>query len=63
VYCPDPLYTDEARAAKMQGTVTLEVLVSADGRAAQVHITKGIGMGLEERSLQTVRGWHFKSSP
>lgn len=27
--------------------------------AAQVHVTKGIGMGLDERSLQTVRGWRF----
>jgi periplasmic protein TonB len=59
VYCPDPQYTDEARASKVQGSVTLEVLVAADGRAAQVHLTKGIGMGLDERSLQTVRGWRF----
>jgi periplasmic protein TonB len=58
-YCPDPMYTDEAREAKVQGIVTLEVLVGADGRAAQIHVTKGIGMGLEERTLQAVRGWHF----
>jgi TonB family protein len=59
VYCPNPQYTDEARASKVQGSVTLEVLVAADGRAAQVHLTKGIGMSLDERSLQTVRGWRF----
>jgi len=59
VYCPNPQYTDEARASKVQGSVTLEVLVAADGRAAQVHLTKGIGMGLDERSLQMVRGWRF----
>jgi TonB family protein len=59
VYCPNPQYTDEARASKVQGSVTLEVLVTADGHAAQVHLTKGIGMGLDERSLQTVRGWRF----
>jgi periplasmic protein TonB len=59
VYCPDPQYTDEARASKVQGIVTLEVLVGVDGRAVQVRVTKGIGMGLEERSLQTVREWRF----
>jgi protein TonB len=59
VYCPNPQYTDEARASKVQGSVTLEVLVTADGHAAQVRLTKGIGMGLDERSLQTVRGWRF----
>jgi periplasmic protein TonB len=59
VYCPNPQYTDEARSSKVQGSVTLEVLVGADGRAAQVHLTKGMGMGLDERSLQTVRSWRF----
>ena len=58
-FCPDPMYTDEAREAKVQGIVTLEVLVGVDGRAAQVHVTKGIGMGLEDRTLQSVRSWHF----
>jgi len=58
-YCPDPQYTDEAREAKMQGRVMLRVLVGADGRAAQVQITQGIGMGLDERAVQTVRGWKF----
>src|SRR5262249_6082061 len=51
-YCPDPQYTDEAREAKMQGRVMLRVLVGADGRAAQVQITQGIGMGLDERAVQ-----------
>jgi TonB family protein len=59
VYCPNPQYTDEARASKVQGSVTLEVLVTADGHAAQVRLTKGIGVGLDERSLQTIRGWRF----
>jgi protein TonB len=62
VYRPNPQYTDEARASKVQGSVTLEVLVAADGHAAQIHLTKGIGMALDERSLETVRGWRFNPS-
>ena len=58
-YCPDPQYTDEAREAKLQGTVTLQVLVSADGRASQIRIIKGIGLGLDERAMQSIRGWKF----
>jgi protein TonB len=58
-YCPDPQYTDEAREAKMQGKVTLRVLVGADGRAAQIRIVQGIGMGLDERAVQAIRGWKF----
>jgi protein TonB len=59
VYCPDPQYTDEAREAKMQGKVTLRVLVGADGRAAEIRIVQGIGMGLDERAEQAIRGWKF----
>jgi protein TonB len=58
-YCPDPQYTDEAREAKLQGKVTLQVLVGADGRAVQIRIVQGIGLGLDERAAQAVRGWKF----
>jgi protein TonB len=58
-YCPDPQYTDEAREAKVQGKVTLRVLVSADGRAAQIRIVQGIGLGLDERAAEAVRTWKF----
>lgn len=59
VYCPDPQYTDEAREAKLQGRVALRVLVGVDGRASQIQIVQGIGMGLDERSVQSVRSWKF----
>ena len=58
-YCPYPTYTDEARHGKVQGSVTLAVLVGADGRAQDVRIIKGIGFGLDERAVETVRGWKF----
>jgi protein TonB len=58
-YCPDPQYTDEAREAKLQGRVTLQVLVGADGRAKQIRIVQGIGLGLDERAAQAIRGWKF----
>src|ERR1700674_531214 len=47
-YCPDPQYSDEAREAKLKGAVTLLVLVGADGRASQIRIVRGIGLGLDE---------------
>jgi protein TonB len=58
-YCPDPQYADEAREAKLQGAVTLLVLVGADGRAAQIRIVKGIGLGLDDRAVQAIRSWKF----
>lgn len=58
-YCPDPQYTDEAREAKLQGKVTLRVFVGADGRASQIRIVQGIGLGLDERAERAIRGWKF----
>jgi protein TonB len=59
IYCPDPRYTDEAREAKLQGSVLLQVMVGADGRAEQIRVVRGLGMGLDERATQIVQGWRF----
>jgi len=59
IYCPEPLYTDEARKVKLQGKLVLQVLVGADGRAMRIHVAQGLGMGLDESAVETVRGWRF----
>ncbi|HEV3420015.1 MAG TPA: TonB family protein [Candidatus Acidoferrum sp.] len=59
LHCPEPPYTDEARKAKLQGSVTLRVLIGADGRATRIQLVKGLGLGLDEQALQAVRSWHF----
>lgn len=58
-YCPYPTYTDDARHGKVQGSVTLQVLVGVDGRAHAIRMVKGIGFGLDERAVETVQGWKF----
>lgn len=60
VYCPDPEYTDEARHEKLQGSVTLRVLVTKDGRVGQVKLVKGLGLGLDDRAVAAVRTWRFQ---
>src|SRR5712692_3269792 len=59
-YCPLPLYSDEARKAKYQGTVVLQVVITPDGRATNIQVVKGPGLGLEERAVDKVREWRFK---
>jgi protein TonB len=59
LYCPEPGYTDEARKAKLQGKMLLQVLVGTDGKAARIRVLEGLGMGLDERAVETVRGWRF----
>ena len=61
-YCPDPPYADEARKAKLQGTVTLRVLVGTDGRASEIRVVAPLGLGLDERAVETVRTWRFMAA-
>jgi periplasmic protein TonB len=58
-YCPTPAYTDDARRAKVQGTVTLRVLVGADGRAHRIEIVKGLEASLDAKALEVLRTWRF----
>jgi len=55
----EPNYTDEAREADLQGTVWLELEVHLDGRAHNVQIAEGLGMGLDEEAVAAVEQWTF----
>ncbi|MGB7846825.1 MAG: energy transducer TonB [Candidatus Acidiferrum sp.] len=59
LYCPEPGYTEEARKAKLQGKMLLQVLVGTDGAAKKIQVLHGLGMGLDERAIETVRRWRF----
>lgn len=59
-YCPSPQYSEEAVKAKYQGVVTLQVVVTADGRATNIRVMKGLGVGLNEKAIEAVHGWRFR---
>jgi TonB family protein len=60
VYKTDPLYTEEARKAKLTGTVRLRVVVDPTGHARQMEVIGPLGMGLDENAMETVEEWRFK---
>jgi TonB family protein len=60
IYCPPPLYSDDARKAKYMGTVVLQVTITPDGRAVNISILKDPGMGLGEKAVESVRTWKFR---
>lgn len=60
IYCPAPSYTEKARAAKYQGTILLDVTVTVDGKIIDPKVTKGPGLGLNERALKQVKKWKMK---
>jgi TonB family protein len=57
--CPQARYSDAAVKAKQQGTVTLVVLISPEGRATDVKVLKGLGYGLSEQAVAAVKKWIF----
>jgi TonB family protein len=55
----DPEYSEEARKAKYQGTVLLQVEVWPDGRAHNVRVIRSLGLGLDEKAIEAVQQWEF----
>ena len=55
----DPEYSEEARKAKYQGTVLLQVEVWPDGRAHNVRVVRSLGLGLDEKAIEAVQQWEF----
>jgi TonB family protein len=59
LYRVEPEFSPEARAAKYQGTVVLSVVVGTDGRAHDIRVSRGLGMGLDQQAINAVQKWKF----
>ena len=59
IFDPEPQYSEEARRAKFQGSVVLLLVVGADGCPRNVQVRRSLGMGLDEKAIETVRTWRF----
>ena len=60
LYKIDPEYTEEARAAKVAGTVLLSVTVGADGLAHDINVVRELDGGLDVKAVEAVEKWHFQ---
>jgi len=60
IYDPDPEYSEEARKAKYQGTVVLSLIVGADGVPRDIKVARSVGLGLDEKAIETVKTWKFE---
>ena len=52
-------YTNDARISGIEGTVTIEGVINENGAMPSPRIIKGLGFGLDEAALQSVREWMF----
>jgi TonB family protein len=57
---PTPSYTADARAARVEGEVLLEVEFSASGKLRVLRIVRGLGHGLDESAIRAAEQIRYK---
>jgi protein TonB len=60
IYQIDPEFSEEARKAKFQGNCVLGLVVDANGRPTNIRILNALGMGLDEKAIESVKNWKFE---
>ena len=53
-----PVYPDDARAARIQGIVIMEVIIGQDGSVSDAQVIRSVPM-LDQAALEAVRQWGF----
>jgi periplasmic protein TonB len=63
---PEPIgevrgeYTDEAKKAEVEGSVMLKITIDVDGRVVDVVLVRGLGYGLDEVAIASVKKLKWK---
>jgi TonB family protein len=60
VFKPTPEYTDDARSARIEGTVSLELEFTAGGDVRVLRVVRGLGHGLDEAAQRAALRIRFK---
>lgn len=60
IHMVTPKYSQEARAAKLSGNVVVSMIVDSEGKVRDVHVLRGVGMGLDENAMEAVKKYKFK---
>jgi protein TonB len=60
IFKVDPEFSEEARKAKFMGNVLVNLIVDTHGMPQNVHVLRGVGMGLDDKALAAVRQYRFR---
>ena len=55
----EPQYSEEARKGKVEGSISINLVVDASGTPTQIAILRPLGMGLDEQAIKAVSQWKF----
>jgi protein TonB len=56
----EPVYPEEARQAKLEGTAVLSAVVDEEGLPQNIKVTRSLGLGFDENAIKAVEQWRFK---
>jgi TonB family protein len=60
IYQQEPEFSDPARKAKYQGTITMGLIVDKEGHPQNIHILSPLGAGLDAKAVKAVETWKFQ---
>jgi TonB family protein len=55
----EPVFSEEARKARLQGRVQLQAVVNTNGIAVDFTVKTSLGLGLDEEAVRAVKQWRF----
>jgi protein TonB len=60
IHSVEPQYSDKDGEANVTGTVQLMIWVDINGTPTHIHVTRGLGMKLDEKALMAVHQYRYK---
>lgn len=60
IHFPDPRVARSAMPSGVQGDVIVELTIDTDGNVIEEKLLQGLGHGIDEMVIATLRDWHFR---
>ena len=55
----EPEYSEEARKARLPGSILIRLVVDASGMPTQIAVVRPLGLGLDDKAVEAVQQWRF----
>lgn len=62
VHKVEPKYSKKAKKKKIEGAVTLKIVISPEGIPQDFQVTKSLDPDLDDNAIAAVKQWRFKPS-
>ena len=60
IHKADPQYTEEARNAKIEGAVLIQMVIDENGIPTEPKVVRSLDKGLDGKAIEAVKQWRFR---